>query len=255
MRLGQGTARRAHGRVVAQGDLRPMQGNAEAMEDLDAILERASRCTARPTRRSTRRASTPPQSSPSCPGPWRGPDAASTTKRRHAMAETTAPLLSSRRCERSASSLTTPIRALRHWKLAFDGPSHAGAGHRRGRRHRPGYKLKLNSYDLGVDIELHDALQRIRFEHPRCAWSSSPARKDRIFCSGANIFMLGAVQPRLEGELLQVHQRDAQRPGGLEPPLGTQVRRRVQRRHAPAAATSWRWPATRSSWSTTVPPP
>ncbi len=56
---------------------------------------------------------------------------------------------------------------------------------------RPGYKLKLNSYDLGVDIELNDALNRIRFEHPevRCVVVSSA--KDRIFCSGANIFMLG----------------------------------------------------------------
>ena len=56
---------------------------------------------------------------------------------------------------------------------------------------RPGYALKLNSYDLGVDIELHDALQRIRFEHPgvRCVVLTSA--KDRVFCSGANIFMLG----------------------------------------------------------------
>jgi benzoyl-CoA-dihydrodiol lyase len=80
----------------------------------------------------------------------------------------------------------------RHWKLAVDGPvatlaldvdEDGGL--------RPGYKLKLNSYDLGVDIELHDALNRIRFEHPgvRCVVVTS--LKDRIFCSGANIFMLG----------------------------------------------------------------
>jgi benzoyl-CoA-dihydrodiol lyase len=56
---------------------------------------------------------------------------------------------------------------------------------------RPGYKLKLNSYDLGVDIELHDALQRIRFEHPSVATVVMGSGKDRIFCSGANIFMLG----------------------------------------------------------------
>ena len=56
---------------------------------------------------------------------------------------------------------------------------------------RPGYKLKLNSYDLGVDIELHDALQRIRFEHPEVASVVITSGKDRIFCSGANIFMLG----------------------------------------------------------------
>ena len=56
---------------------------------------------------------------------------------------------------------------------------------------RPGYKLKLNSYDLGVDIELHDALQRIRFEHPQVRTVVVTSMKERIFCSGANIFMLG----------------------------------------------------------------
>ena len=55
----------------------------------------------------------------------------------------------------------------------------------------PGYKLKLNSYDLGVDIELHDALQRLRFEHPEVKSVVVTSLKDRIFCSGANIFMLG----------------------------------------------------------------
>ena len=55
----------------------------------------------------------------------------------------------------------------------------------------PGYKLKLNSYDLGVDIELHDALQRVRFEHPEVKSVIVTSLKDRIFCSGANIFMLG----------------------------------------------------------------
>ncbi|MGO4328416.1 2,3-epoxybenzoyl-CoA dihydrolase [Cupriavidus sp. 2TAF22] len=80
----------------------------------------------------------------------------------------------------------------RHWKLTFDGPvatlamdvdENAGL--------RPGYALKLNSYDLGVDIELHDALQRIRFEHPEVRTVVLTSAKDRIFCSGANIFMLG----------------------------------------------------------------
>jgi len=56
---------------------------------------------------------------------------------------------------------------------------------------RPGYKLKLNSYDLGVDIELHDALNRIRFEHPEVKSVVVTSLRDRIFCSGANIFMLG----------------------------------------------------------------
>ena len=80
----------------------------------------------------------------------------------------------------------------KHWRLSFDGPvatltmdvaEDGGI--------RPGYKLKLNSYDLGVDIELHDALQRIRFEHPEIRSVIIASAKNRIFCSGANIYMLG----------------------------------------------------------------
>ncbi|HEX6707808.1 MAG TPA: 2,3-epoxybenzoyl-CoA dihydrolase [Albitalea sp.] len=56
---------------------------------------------------------------------------------------------------------------------------------------REGYQLKLNSYDLGVDIELHDAVQRIRFEHPEVRTVILTSGRDRVFCSGANIFMLG----------------------------------------------------------------
>ena len=56
---------------------------------------------------------------------------------------------------------------------------------------REGYKLKLNSYDLGVDIELNDAVQRIRFEHPAVRTVILTSGRDRVFCSGANIFMLG----------------------------------------------------------------
>ena len=54
----------------------------------------------------------------------------------------------------------------------------------------PDYRLKLNSYDLGVDIELADAIQRLRFEHPEVHASSCTSLKERIFCAGANIFML-----------------------------------------------------------------
>ena len=80
----------------------------------------------------------------------------------------------------------------RHWTLASDGPiatltmkvdEDGGL--------LEGYKLKLNSYDLGVDIELHDAVQRIRFEHPEVRTVVITGGRDRIFCSGANIFMLG----------------------------------------------------------------
>ena len=80
----------------------------------------------------------------------------------------------------------------RHIKLAFNGPvatlsididESAGL--------REGYKLKLNSYDLGVDIELNDAIGRIRFEHPEVRTVVVTSAKEKVFCSGANIFMLG----------------------------------------------------------------
>jgi benzoyl-CoA-dihydrodiol lyase len=86
---------------------------------------------------------------------------------------------------------TAPER-YRHWRLSVEGrvatlaldvDEDAGI--------RPGYKLKLNSYDLGVDIEFHDALNRIRFEHPQVACVVVTSAKDRSFCAGANIYMLG----------------------------------------------------------------
>ena len=86
---------------------------------------------------------------------------------------------------------TSPER-YKHWSLSVDGEiatltmnidEDGGL--------KEGYKLKLNSYDLGVDIELHDAVQRIRFEHPTVKTVVVTSSKDRIFCSGANIFMLG----------------------------------------------------------------
>jgi benzoyl-CoA-dihydrodiol lyase len=80
----------------------------------------------------------------------------------------------------------------RHWALRFEGPvATLSMDVKEDGGLRPGYKLKLNSYDLGVDIELHDALQRIRFEHPEVRCVVLNSAKDRIFCSGANIFMLG----------------------------------------------------------------
>ena len=80
----------------------------------------------------------------------------------------------------------------RHWKLAVDGAvARLSLDIAEDGGIRPGYKLKLNSYDLGVDIELHDALNRIRFEHPQVRSVIVTSARDRIFCSGANIFMLG----------------------------------------------------------------
>src|SRR6187402_1117717 len=90
-----------------------------------------------------------------------------------------------------AVSFDTSPERYRHWKLTFDGPiatlamdvdPDAGLS--------PDYKLKLNSYDLGVDVELADAIQRLRFEHPEVRAVVITSLKERIFCAGANIFML-----------------------------------------------------------------
>ncbi|MFP6736470.1 MAG: enoyl-CoA hydratase-related protein [Rhodospirillales bacterium] len=87
---------------------------------------------------------------------------------------------------------STQPEQYKHWKLSFDGPvatltmdvaEDGGMV--------PGYDLKLNSYDLGVDIELHDAIQRLRFEHPEVKCVIMTSAKDRVFCAGANIAMLG----------------------------------------------------------------
>ena len=86
---------------------------------------------------------------------------------------------------------TAPPR-YRHWKLSVEGQVAVLAMDvQEDGAIRAGYKLKLNSYDLGVDIELHDALQRIRFEHPGVASVILTGAKPRLFCSGANIYMLG----------------------------------------------------------------
>jgi benzoyl-CoA-dihydrodiol lyase len=89
-------------------------------------------------------------------------------------------------------NFSTRPEAYRHWTLTIDGAvatlaldvqEDAGLA--------PGYALKLNSYDLGVDIELYDAVQRLRFEHPEVGAVVIASAKDRVFCSGANITMLG----------------------------------------------------------------
>jgi benzoyl-CoA-dihydrodiol lyase len=80
----------------------------------------------------------------------------------------------------------------KHWKLKFEGPvATLAADFDENGGLRPGYKLKLNSYDLGVDIELNDAINRIRFEHPEVRTVVVTSAKEKVFCSGANIFMLG----------------------------------------------------------------
>ena len=81
----------------------------------------------------------------------------------------------------------------RHWKLRIDAPvAYLTMDVDPGSTLKPGYELKMNSYDLGVDIELYDAVQRLRFEHPEVRAVVVDSAKERIFCAGANIRMLGA---------------------------------------------------------------
>jgi len=86
---------------------------------------------------------------------------------------------------------TSPDR-YRHWKLSTEnGVAYLTMDVNEDGGLKPGYKLKLNSYDLGVDIELADAVQRLRFEHPEVGAVVIRSQRDRVFCSGANINMLG----------------------------------------------------------------
>src|SRR4051812_33799227 len=91
-----------------------------------------------------------------------------------------------------STSFTTHPGQYKHWRLTTQGEvatlvMAVDSDH----PHSPGYELKLNSYDLSVDIELADAIQRIRFEHPEVKALVVTAELDRVFCSGANIYMLG----------------------------------------------------------------
>jgi len=141
----------------------------------------------------------------------------------------------------------------RHWRLSVEGAvatlamnvdENAGL--------RPGYQLKLNSYDLGVDIELHDALNRVRFEHPVVRTVVITSLKERIFCSGANIFMLGVSGHAWKVNFCKFTNRPAT---GSRTAVSTLASSSLPRSMGPARAgpTSSRWPATRSCWST-IPP-
>jgi benzoyl-CoA-dihydrodiol lyase len=90
------------------------------------------------------------------------------------------------------TSFETHPSRYHHWKLAIDGElARLTMAVDDAHPHKPGYELKLNSYDLSVDIELADAIQRVRFEHPEVKCIVFGADLDRVFCSGANIYMLG----------------------------------------------------------------
>src|SRR5258706_1189618 len=93
--------------------------------------------------------------------------------------------------ERVLVDFRTEPAKYQHWKLTFNGPvATLAMDVKEDGGLRPGYELKLNSYDLGVDIELYDAVQRLRFEHPEVRAVVLTSAKERVFCAGANIRML-----------------------------------------------------------------
>ena len=94
--------------------------------------------------------------------------------------------------ERELVSFATHPAKYQHWALTVDGEvARLKLDINEDGGIKPGYKLKLNSYDLGVDIELHDAINRVRFEHPSVKVIVFESGKEKIWCSGANIYMLG----------------------------------------------------------------
>ncbi len=143
----------------------------------------------------------------------------------------------------------------RHWRLDVDGAvaslwldvdEDGGLA--------PGYELKLNSYDLGVDIELHDAVQRLRFEHPEVNTVLLRSARERVFSAGANIRMLARAS---HAEKVNFCKFTNETRLAIEDAAGGPARPTSpwSRAVAPAAATSWPWPPAGSSWSTTAAPP
>ncbi len=143
----------------------------------------------------------------------------------------------------------------RHWSLSVDGRiatlamdvDEAGGL-------RDDYELKLNSYDLGVDIELYDAIQRLRFEHPEVAAVVMTSAKDRVFCAGANIRMLAGSTHDHKVNFCKFTNETR---NGIEDATDFSARPISPRSTAvaPAAAMNWRWPATRLSCWMMAPPP
>src|SRR5690349_54328 len=144
--------------------------------------------TGKPTSSWTRQESQWKKASPSC---------GSRSPRRQAAAPHTAGANMSAVLEAKPSppliTYDTQPDRYQHWQLSFDGQiATLAMDVNEDKGLKPGYKLKLNSYDLGVDIELADAMNRIRFEHPEVKCVVITSARERMFCSGANIYMLGS---------------------------------------------------------------
>ena len=143
--------------------------------------------------------------------------------------------------ERVVVDFRTEPSRYKHWKLGFDGRvATLAMDVQEDGGLRPGYELKLNSYDLGVDIELYDAVQRLRFEHPEVRRGRADLGQGARLLRRRQHPHAEPVRPRVEGELLQVHQRDAQRhrggDGGVAPGLPLRRQRPLRGRRLRAGA-------------------
>ena len=149
---------------------------------------------------------------------------------------------------------TEPAR-YRHWKLAVDGEvatlimdvDEKAALFE-------GYELKLNSYDLGVDIELADAIERLRFEHPQVRVVVLRSGKPRVFCAGANIRMLAGASHAHKVNFCKFTNETRNGIEDLQREFRARNRSAPSTAPRPAAATNWRWRPTTSCWSTTARP-
>ena len=130
----------------------------------------------------------------------------------------------------------------RHWRVEYDGPianlfmdvdEDGGLF--------DGYQLKLNSYDLGVDIELADVVQRMRFEHPEVKVVVMQSAKDKVFCAGANIRMLGGAAHSIRSTSASSRMKRATPTRRPWRTVGRTISVRSKGR-ARAAGTSWLWP-------------
>ena len=153
---------------------------------------------------------------------------------------------------------TSPIKferdpqAYRHWQLEIDPPvatvvmavdPKGGLG--------DDYELKLNSYDLDVDIELSDIVQRLRFEHPEVKAVVVTGGLNRVFCAGANIQMLAGASHQLKVNFCRFTNETRL---AIEDASAVSHQTWIAALNGTrrGAATSWLWPVTRSSWSTTA---
>ena len=132
------------------------------------------------------------------------------------------------------------VEQYRHWRLEIDGAiatltlavdPHGGLV--------PGYELKMNSYDLGVDIELYDAVQRLRFEHPEVKAVVVTGGMDRMFCAGANIRMLAQSPHAWKVNFCKFTNETR---NGIEDAPSTRGRPRSPRSTAPRPAADTSWP-------------